>query len=126
MGSGIFASGPADPFLNLHYLHSLLPKQVSHQLWCICLIFCSYKLHAHHKTHCIYPRSWSCVSMQKHSSQTGHRLSSVKNSRGSSRVTPFTLLQTARRNQNCQTQASCASVEITTQKSTWIKCKFAL
>lgn len=26
MGSGIFASGLADPFLNLQYLHSLLPS----------------------------------------------------------------------------------------------------
>lgn len=67
-----------------------------------------------------------CVSTGKLSRQTGHKLSSVKNSRDSSRVPPFTFLQTARRNQNCQTQAPRASVEITTQRSTGIICKFAL
>lgn len=88
-GLGIIASGIVDPFLNIQHLHTLLPKQVSHQLWCIYLIFYSYKLWAHHKTPCIYPRSWPCV---KHSSQTGHRLSSVKNSRGSSSDTIHLLL----------------------------------
>lgn len=45
---------------------------------------------------------------------------------GAAAVTPFTFFWTARKSQNCQTKASCASAEITTQRSTWITSKFAL
>jgi len=66
MGSGIFAFAPADPFLNLQRLRSLLPKQCFHQLWCIFPISSSYKLQDHHKTHCIYLKSWPCANARTH------------------------------------------------------------
>lgn len=61
-GLVISAFGSPDPFPNLQCLHSLLPKQVFHQLWGIFHISSSYKLQAHHKTHYIYLKSWPCSS----------------------------------------------------------------
>lgn len=69
MGLGILAFGPADTFLHLQCLHSLLPKQVFHQLWCIFPISSSYKVQAHHKTHCIYLKSWPCASARNHTTE---------------------------------------------------------